>query len=260
MFFACIAEQVAARARSIMSGTLPSTSYASKMSWNPIPRRPKRSSKSDIAATKFKCGGASKKGKEIQTFQRKLVVFRYMGEDAPSKFTRKEHRILMRGMIDIPLDATEFEVREEILSVIHSNSELQLTDCVEYDFEFLDASGKNVSRPNVKPGSTFNCKTVKRLAGNGAVYIRMTKDCDTMVVISDEEKSKSPTPTPMDSPDECPSFQTPPRVSVFSQTPPNHDLPEAAQTPAASELLHYVSALSQTPAPKQAVLPQAAVF
>ena len=64
----------------------------------------------------------------------------------------------------------------------------------------------------------------------------------------------------MDSPDECPSFQTPPRVSVFSQTPPNHDLPEAAQTPAASELLHYVSALSQTPAPKQAVLPQAAVF
>ena len=226
----CVAEQVAATARSIMAGTLPSTSY-NKTSWNPVPRRPKRKTKSKIAGTKYKC--VSMKGKQkMETFQRKLIVFRYMGPNSPSKFTRKEHRILMRGMLpEIPLDAPEYDVRVEILSVMQSNVEVDLSDCDKFDFEFLDANGKNVSVPNLKPGSTMNCKTLKRLAGNGAVYVRMCKDFEE--IDGPSQRSRSPTPefdTPVESP-ELPSYmeylqpaappQTPvlPMMSVQSEAP-----------------------------------------
>ncbi len=172
-----IAEQVTARAHSIMSGSLPSTSY--NASWNPIPRRPKRLSKSSIAGLKYQ--KKEKQKCETELFQRKLVVFCYMGPNAPSKFTRKEHLILMRGMLpEIPLDASEVGVREDIVAVMRTNCEYDLSECDKFDFDFINICGKNASLPNLKPGMTFNCKTVKKLAGSGALYVRMTKDFEVL--------------------------------------------------------------------------------
>ena len=73
------AEQVAAQIRSIMSSSFPSTSHSS---WNPIPRHPKQKGKSEIAAMKYK-RGTSKGKQKLETFQRKLAVFRYMGQNVP---------------------------------------------------------------------------------------------------------------------------------------------------------------------------------
>ena len=167
----------------------------------------------------------------METFQCKLIVFRYMGPNAPSKFTRKEHRILMRGMLpEIPIDAIEFDIREEILSVIKTNTEIDLSECDKFDLEFLDASGKNVNVLNLKPGCTVNCRTFKRLAGNGAEYIRLCKDFEG----SDEDPVKTRTPTrapdtPVESPDmptymeylqsSLPEFHVPPETSLYSEMP-----------------------------------------
>lgn len=89
-----------------------------------------------------------------------------------AKFTRKDSTVLTRGMLpEIPLNATEMEIHEEICSVIRNSCELELSTCQPFNFEFMDMCGKNASVPNLKPGMTFNCK-----AGSGAVYVRMMKD------------------------------------------------------------------------------------
>ena len=88
-----------------MSSPLPSVSYNSKsrslQSSQPfstfLPRREKRKSKSSLALAKY---GSGKKGKmQVSTFQRKLVVFNYMGVDSPTHFTRKDKYIVMRGLL-----------------------------------------------------------------------------------------------------------------------------------------------------------------
>ena len=114
---------------------------------------------------------------KVRNNSAKLVVFRCMGQNAPRKFTCKEDLILMGGMLpEIPLDAIEVEVREEILSVLRTNVELDLENCSEFDFEFINLCGKNACIPTLKSETTFNCKTLKKLAGNGSVYIRMKKE------------------------------------------------------------------------------------
>ncbi len=146
--------EVTAQTRSIMRGSLPSTLYDSQ-NWNPIPRRPKRKSKLELVSAKYK------RKQRLTTFQRKLVVFCYMGQCAPSKFTRKEHRILMRGMLpEILITASEMEVREEIVSVIQANIDVDLSKCGLFDFEFIDLCGKNASVPNLKPGTAINCRVM----------------------------------------------------------------------------------------------------
>lgn len=65
----------------------------------------------------------STRGKEAKRvmFQKKLVVFQYMGENLPQSFTRKESFILFRALLpEIPIDSEE-KMREIIISVIHSN-------------------------------------------------------------------------------------------------------------------------------------------
>ena len=133
-----------------------------------------------------------------------------------------------------PFDAVEYDVRVEILSVIQNNVEVDFSNCDKIDFEFLDANGKNVSVPNLKPESTSNCRTLKRLAGNGAVYIRMCKDFEG--IHGSPQWSRSPTlepdtlGTPVESP-ELPSYMeyfqpaapppapVLPMISVHSEAP-----------------------------------------
>ena len=153
----------------------------------------------------------AKKGKSpVETFQRKLVVFRYVilqsiigavliniclyfrymgGSIAPKHFTRKDSLIVLRGMTpEIPIDATEEEVRREICEMLQ-NSHTFSQDCEADDFEFISMYGKHCSVPAVTTGTTFNCRAIKTLAGAGSLYIRLLRDleADSDCALSDHE-------------------------------------------------------------------------
>ncbi len=180
---------MSSQVRSIMGTPLPGSSYSPvdrslprpPITFNAIPCRPKRKSKGDLASSKY-LGTSSKKGKtNVETFQRKLIVFKYMADPAPKHFTRRDEWILMRGMLpEIPIDAPEEDVRSNICDVIKNCSEPNLSGCQPSDFEFIDMSGKHASVPNFKSGQAINCRTVKKLAGTGSLYVRMTREISNL--------------------------------------------------------------------------------
>ena len=132
---------------------------------NPKPKR----------KAKFELSKSTKKGRvSTAKFQKKLVVFKYMGLDAVEKFTRADKRIAMRGLLPpIPLESTEDEVRLEICELIRSSSDF--AECGINDFEFIDMNGKQASVPKCKTGFEWNGRAVKELAGSGCLYVRFTK-------------------------------------------------------------------------------------
>ena len=77
-------------------------------------RKPKRKAK-------FELSKSTKKGRvSTANFQKKLVVFKYMGLDAVEKFTRADKRIAMRGLLPpfhLNLQKMRLEVRYVNLSV-----------------------------------------------------------------------------------------------------------------------------------------------
>ena len=199
---------MASEVRSIMGPSFPRVSYSStsrsfvsspsaaSSSMTLIPRKPKRKSKSSIALEKY-MGLPKKKGKSAKaggpSFQKKLVVFNFMGPNAPANFTRKDKNIVMRGLLpEIPFDADEEHIREEICDVIKSCKEYDLSLCSERDFEFIDMSGKLASVPNCKQGYKFTGKAVKNLAGSGCVYVRLTLDLVSFFLSSDSSDNDLP--------------------------------------------------------------------
>ena len=130
-----------------------------------------------------------KKGRvSTATFQKKLVMFHYMGADGPDTFTRADKRIAMRGLLPpIPVDAEETDVRREICEVIRSCSE-----CSQYDFQFIDMNGKQASIPNCKAGFRWDGRAVKELAGSGCLYVRFTCDVGGPSDSSSSEERKLP--------------------------------------------------------------------
>ena len=152
-------------------------------------RRPKRKSKLKVAESKYGTPNKTPKGgkKPAPTFQKKIVVVGYMGENPPKSFGLKESYITMRGMLpDISLTATEKEIRSHIREVIASDR--SYICCTENDFEFLEANGRNVCVPAKPANFTWNGKAVKSLSGTGAVYVRFTID-DEILGISDSNSS-----------------------------------------------------------------------
>ena len=142
-------------------------------------RKPKRKAGSE-AISKSKKGRVSS-----ATFQKKLVVFKYMGEDAPSKFTRADKKIVVRGLLPpIMVEATEEEIRKEICEVICS--EPDFSDCRNHDFEFIDMSGKQASVPQYKTGFSWNGRA--ELAGSGCLYVRLTSDIGFFPSGSEDER------------------------------------------------------------------------
>ena len=68
-----------------------------------------------------KSKGSNTKAKKEETFQKKLVVFRFMGQNMPV-FTRNDSNIVARGLLpEIPLIASEEDVRKEITSALKSS-------------------------------------------------------------------------------------------------------------------------------------------
>lgn len=67
-------------------------------------------------------------------------------------FTRKDSNIVARGLLfEIPLIASEEDVRKEITSVLKSSFSYVTSE----DFEFIEVNGKKSSVPLCKEGQEF---------------------------------------------------------------------------------------------------------
>ena len=175
-----LGKKVNVEVRSIMGPSTSSLYCATTNSLRKITRKPKRKAVSEALSK-------SKKGRVgSTTFQKKLVVFKYMGEDAPNKFTRADRKIVVRGLLPpIMVEATEEEIRKEICEVICS--EPDFSDCRNHDFEFIDMSGKQASVPQCKTGFSWDGRAVRELAGSGCLYVRLTSDIGFFPSGSDDE-------------------------------------------------------------------------
>ncbi|XP_065887912.1 uncharacterized protein [Dysidea avara] len=185
-------KKVASEVRRIMGPAIPSTSYSLPMhsitnfGTPQLPRRSKQKGK--YSATAY-----NRSKKTSVSFQKRIYVFGYMGEDPPKKFTRCDKDIYLSGLLpSLSTNATEKEVREEICALIHSSSGSISISVKPTDFEFINMCGKQASVVYCKEGFHWDGRAVKELSGSGGVYVRLTKNISTETSSSDEELPEGP--------------------------------------------------------------------
>ena len=157
----------------VESGSL--SNIQRKCTSSTIPRRPGRKGKYQIALEK--CGGSAKRGRSCTTtFQKKIVVFKYMGVNAPESFTRSDKDVCTSGLLPlVSVDASEEEIRQEICAVINNCANPELSEIAPDDFEYINMSGKRASIPHCKEGFEWNGRAVKELAGAGSIYVHLKR-------------------------------------------------------------------------------------
>jgi hypothetical protein len=203
-----------------------------------IPRRESPVIPQSIKKRKSACrpstSGLSKK-RNI-TFQKKLFVYQYM-LGSPSSFTRSESLFCCKGLLPpISVTATEGEVRQEILRILH----MEISESLDIDnFEFINMCGKSGNVPKVRPDFEWTGRAVKELAGSGAVYIRLTVDMDVEFPSVDViESSSYASHSPLNLTSHSPSASQSPSTSHASSTPITFLLPAStSQEPSSSESL-----------------------
>ena len=172
----------------IMGPSTPNTSYSSISSslsnvqqryGSSIPRRPGRKGKYQIALEKS-AHGSAKRGRACNvSFQKKVVIFKDMGEHPPTSFTRSDKDILTSGLLPVmSVDASEKEIRNEICAIVNScgiKEKLNLSVIAVNDFHFINMSGKHATVPHCKEGFEWDGRAVKELAGSGSIYVRLNK-------------------------------------------------------------------------------------
>ena len=225
-----------------------------------IERRPK-TKKAKLAIATKKYGSGSKGRKPAPSFQKKLVVVDFMGDDAPKVFTLKEPLILLRGMLpDISTDSGESTIRSEISSTI-KNADESLSGCLDDDFEFLEATGKTLCVPAQLRGFEWTGKAVKGLAGSGSVYVRLRTDVGDLDPRSGGGKDLSPKSSggedqtdvsivkveqPPLTPQSTAALSSP---SLLSQSVVTAQPPSAAVTPQSSVVTTQPPSAAVTPQP-----------
>ena len=106
-----------------------------------------------------------------------LTIIAYH-KNCPRQFSTREATFILSGLIEIQPNLSEEGIRSAISSTI-TNSEVECIDTSKYgpnDFEFVKRSGHTFRVPECAPGFQFNADALKTLAGQGDVYVRLTKD------------------------------------------------------------------------------------
>ncbi len=67
-----------------------------------------------------------------------------MGEQSPICFNRNDSDVILRDLLP---ESIEFDVRSEILKILHSSKEFHMDDFEVIDFEFMDVHGKKAVIP-----------------------------------------------------------------------------------------------------------------
>ena len=107
------------------------------------------------------------------------------------------------GIVELPVDSKEEEVRDFIATVIKSCSDLKQIG--PNDFEFVKRFGHTFCVPNVATGFKFDKDALKALVGQGDIYLRLVKDVeppgpsDSRTATPGPSVSRTATPGPSDS-------------------------------------------------------------
>ena len=159
---------------------------------NLIDRRPKQRISKLKLAGKVHGIPQGTKSPRISTFWKHIRVFEYMGKESPRSFVRSDKKILLSGIMEpISTVASEAEIREEIVAIVRRAEEpgYNLRVCDPTDFQFIQVSGKSATVPNVRSGFAWTGDAVKSLAGQGAVYVHLTKDFSIFSVSDGSDSS-----------------------------------------------------------------------
>ena len=106
----------------------------------------------------------------------------------------------MSGLLSpISLNATEGEVMEEILELMRNSpsDEYDLCSIRETDIQFIQVTGKVAQVPSTKPDFKWNGSSIKSLAGQGSVYVRLLRDFRKTKAILPSSDSDSDFELPM---------------------------------------------------------------
>ena len=164
----------------IFQPTLPRLSYTSPRLYHSFPSLERRSTGKGKEKAKYVLAKYGQKCKKKITFQKKIVIVKYMGEQAPSSFTLKEDIIQLRGMLpEMDYGSSETKVRTIISATLQSGLKKSIG---LFDFEFLEAAGKQLCVPAHTSELEWTGRAVKELAGSGSIYVR---------IITDEESNES---------------------------------------------------------------------
>ena len=149
-----------------------------------------------------------------------LIVFKHMGSDNLSEFSRLDKYILLNGMVQFDLNSTETEILDNICNVITSSStspEVDLSHCSPQDIEFIKCVGRICRVSQMAPDFTWSGTAVKHLCGQGDLYVRLKRDA----VVNDDNDDR-PDESDKENDDDDELLETPGPMSTRKpvSTPP----------------------------------------
>ena len=141
------------------------------------------------SATKNK---TAKKTKNIEKRPFEFALLRAISEESDEEDeveTLKKERIpiVERGMVVLNEDDSELCVRGKIVSSLKSEYGLLGPN----DFDFVKVTQKKISVLRLAEGTEYNYSVVKKLAGQGLLYIRMKKAYNFVLNESDSGQDQS---------------------------------------------------------------------
>ena len=122
----------------------------------------------------------SKKEKKSNPLEKKPFEFALLrakskeSDEEDAVETLKKENIVERGMIELAEDDSEATVRAKVASSLKSQYSLLGPD----DFEFVKVTQKTVSVLRLAESTEYNYNVVKKLAGQGLLYIRVKQAFD----------------------------------------------------------------------------------
>ena len=141
----------------------------------PIDRREKaKGGKKKAAAAKYL---PPSKRRNLVVFKN-VVVFKYMGPNSPTEFTRTPKVVVCTFFHQIDTTASGEEVVVDLVDLIKN------ADCPDHDFttlggsdlEFVKCSGKSCRIPQTAVEFEWNGEAVKSLCGQGDLCVRLRRD------------------------------------------------------------------------------------
>ena len=99
--------------------------------------------------------------------------------------TLKWDSVLTEGIIMVSEDDTEKEIRLKVRDSLRGKYELIGQD----DFEFVKVRQKRISVPQLQPGTGFNYQVVKKMTGQGLLYVQMKPGSEYVTDDDDHDDS-----------------------------------------------------------------------
>lgn len=136
----------------------------------------------------------SKKEKEKKPLEFALLKAKPLADnDDDSDVTLKKENVVERGIIELSEDDNEQVIRQKLLSSLKATYSIIGPN----DFEFVKVTQKRISVLRMAEGTEYNFAVVKKLAGQGLLYIRITQGYEFVLnetSVSDDEFPEGLTP------------------------------------------------------------------